>query len=498
MSYLQSTMMPNKLNETHLFALAAKIEASMGLYFPKSKHADLLRRLHGVTHDLGCSSTVECVARILAEPSNRQYQDILAKHLTIGETYFFRNKLGIQLLNTKILPDIIRRQDGERTLKIWSAACATGEEPYSMSMLLDGLLPPNKGWKRKIFASDINLDFLSKARAGIYGDWSFRNTPQITKNRYFQQRADKKYQIVDEIKQSVDFFQWNLITDTYPSVIKGLINLDLILCQNVFIYFEPETIFKVLKQFYETLNDGGWLIISPSEAPFVSASEFHYTANVPGGICFQKRKPTARVVSTPTPPKLKSPKPQPNIERAVAQSPNVEKQPPEESLHTEILQHYQHGHYQKVIEKLNTAMFSNGKFWYCGDKNFRLLIRAYANAKQFDAGLQCCKAVIEQKKLHPLPHYLMGTILQIQGKPEIAIAAFRRALYLNDGCELAYYGLANAYRQLSQNRQAKQNLQTLLVLLEKYPDEKKLRGDDELTVKMLKNMASALLEILEG
>jgi len=498
MAYLYPAMMPNKLSETHLFALSAKIEASMGLHFPPSKHADLLRHLHHIANDLGCSGIGECAGKILAGPLNKQYHDTLARHLTIGETYFFRNKIGVQLLKTQILPDILRKRTAEKSLKIWSAACATGEEPYSISILLNDLIPPDKGWKYNIFASDINVNFLTKARLGIYGNWSFRNTSQFIKNRYFLKRADQKYQIADKIKQSVKFFQWNLMTDNYPSVAKGLFNLDLILCQNVFIYFESETIFKILKQFYKTLNEGGWLIISPSEAPFVSASDFHYAGDVPGGICFQKRKPTPSATPFPVPTQLNTSNTQPNFKIIASQLPEAEKQPTEENLHPQMLQYYQQGHYQKIIKKLNAAMFSEDEFWYCGDKNFRLLIRAYANAKQFDAALQCCEAVIAQKKLHPLPHYLMGTILQIQDMPDKAIAAFRRALYLNDGCELAYYALANAYRQMGKNKQAIQNLKTLLVLLDPYPDEKELRGDEELTVKALKNMASTLLEILEG
>lgn len=495
-------IMESSITETQLFALADKIETLMGLHFPQAKHTDLTRKLHYVAEDLGCSNTATCVEKLITEPLNQRYQNALAKHLTIGETYFFRNKTGIALLKSKIFPDMIRKREAEKRLKIWSAACSTGEEPYSFAMLLDSLQLPNNAWQYKIFASDISLDFLEKANRGIYSNWSFRNTTQFQKNRYFLKPADNKYQIVDRIKQRVDFFQWNLVSDIYPSILKGLHNLDFISCQNVFIYFEPETIFKILKRFYETLDDGGWLLVSPSEAPFISASEFHYTGEALGGIFFQKRSRLSSVAMAYNAEMQYSPK---TITSCVPQT-ELEPSPPlpsvgedltEDALYELALQNYQHGHYDALIDQLKTAMFGGDEFRYCGDKSFKLLIQVYVNTQQYTAALQCCESVIAENKLNVLPHYLMGTVLQLQGQYNAAVESFRRALFLDDSCMLAYFALANSFRKLSKNRQAIQTLKNLLKSLDRHPENEILKGDDELTVKTLKITTKMLLADLE-
>ena len=154
--------------------------------------------------------------------------------LTNGETYFFRDHGQFDLLRLRLLPELIERRRDAKTLRLWSAGCSSGEEAYSLAMLLDMLLPKRDGWNILILGSDIDEAALAKARRGHYGQWSFRMAPPALKQRYFQRKGDE-WMLDERIRSMVTFRTSNLIGETFPSA--ELRDMDLILCRNVFIYF---------------------------------------------------------------------------------------------------------------------------------------------------------------------------------------------------------------------------------------------------------------------
>jgi len=159
---------------------------------------------------------------------------------------------------------LIQRNRTRKTLRICSVGCSTGEEPYSLAMLLEKLIPDIKGWNIFILGVDINQEAIQKAREGIYSSWSFRGVQEGIKQNYFK-LVDKKYHISQEIKKMVDFQVLNLVRDLFPQKNSELRNMDLILCRNVFIYFEFTAIATVVKKFYNTLQPLGYLLTGHTE-----------------------------------------------------------------------------------------------------------------------------------------------------------------------------------------------------------------------------------------
>ena len=190
---------------------------------------------------LGLRDAEAYVQWLLSSPLTRREIETLASHLTVGETYFFREKRSFDILEEQVLPELIRlhRGDGMR-LRIWSAGCCTGEEPYSVAMLLDRMIPDLADWNVTILATDINPRFLEIASAGVYGEWSFRAIPPGIRERYFSPLPGGRMQIAQRIRRMVTFSFLNLAEDVYPSLVNNTNAMDVVLCRNVLMYFTPE------------------------------------------------------------------------------------------------------------------------------------------------------------------------------------------------------------------------------------------------------------------
>lgn len=203
--------------------------------------------------------------------AQKEWKELLLL-LTTGESYFFRDSGQFFLLKNIILPELIAYQKNswqqqgkmQPTLRIWSAGCSTGEEAYSLAILLTEIIPDWQSWRLHILGTDINIESIKKARKGLYSSWSFRTVDEQKKNTYFI--PDKNgWQIKDSIRQLVKFEYGNLVKDNFPDFSADIANMDLIVCRNVFVYFEPEAIAQVLKKFYQTLRPGGYLFTAHAE-----------------------------------------------------------------------------------------------------------------------------------------------------------------------------------------------------------------------------------------
>jgi chemotaxis protein methyltransferase CheR len=159
----------------------------------------------------------------------------LAAELTVGETYFFRDPAQLDFVRREALPDIRRRTGDGHPLRVWSAGCASGEEAYSLAILLD-----EAGDDAPVFASDLSRASLAKARAAVYGPWSLRGVDAAVVRRHFRPR-DGRHVLDERIRRRVSFMPLNLAADGYPSL-AGPWGMDLILCRNVLMYFHPEAV----------------------------------------------------------------------------------------------------------------------------------------------------------------------------------------------------------------------------------------------------------------
>lgn len=180
--------------------------------------------------------------------------------LTVHETYFFREELQLQAFAQEILPELAAKKT-DRALRIWSAGCATGEEPYTIAMLLLEH-PELRDWKIEIFASDVSQRVLQIARRGVYGQASFRSAPQYFIQKYFNKDADG-LRIADAVKRNVMFLHLNLVDDTRLAFINPM---DIVFCRNVLIYFDLPTKKRVVELFHRKLRPNGYLLLGHSES----------------------------------------------------------------------------------------------------------------------------------------------------------------------------------------------------------------------------------------
>ncbi len=206
-----------------------------------------------------------------SSPESQKEWRELALLLTTNESYFMRDKGQFLLLEKVILPELIARKIKlhetlgiKPRLRIWSAGCSTGEEPYSLLIILKQLISDWDKWKILILGTDINQAAIEKAQRGIYSPWSFRLVDPELQNRYFSQRKTD-WEIDQNLRQSVTFRSVNLVRDNFPNIYTDLHNMDLILCRNVFVYFEAQYISQVLKKFAKTLRHGGYLMTGHAE-----------------------------------------------------------------------------------------------------------------------------------------------------------------------------------------------------------------------------------------
>ncbi|WP_075089116.1 CheR family methyltransferase [Verrucomicrobium spinosum] len=250
------------LSDPEFQKLKEWIISTTGLSYYADKDRDLATAV-GRCQELGGRP-----AREVLEVLNRRggpALDRLVEELTIGETFFFRHLEMFHALRDHVLPDLIQRRAALRSIRIWSAGCSVGAEPYSLSILLHDLLgDAARNWSFKIVATDINRRFLALARAGVYDTWALRGMDPALLQRTFH-RVGARWRINDLYREAVTFRHHNLVQDKFPSIEHELSGLDLIICRNVIIYFDTATNRRLADQFYRSLVPGGWLAVGHAE-----------------------------------------------------------------------------------------------------------------------------------------------------------------------------------------------------------------------------------------
>lgn len=182
--------------------------------------------------------------------------------LTVNETYFFREQNQLKAFSEEILPELKKKNSGTKKLRIWSAGCSTGEEPYTLAMLILESAIFN-GWEVEVIGSDINQRVLQVAREGVYRKNSFRAIEDYYVKKYFFSGGDGVHKIADRVKSLVNFSYLNLLD---PFKVKFLGHFDIIFCRNVMIYFDIESRKKVICMFYDRLSESGHLFLGHAES----------------------------------------------------------------------------------------------------------------------------------------------------------------------------------------------------------------------------------------
>ncbi|NBB75375.1 MAG: methyltransferase [Bacteroidetes bacterium] len=240
--------------------LRALIYDHTGIYFRDNKQYLLESQVGRRLKALNLTS-YESYIELLQNGRRHSELPALVNAITINETFFFRHPKQYEAIVNDVLPALITKHNRSR-VRIWSAACSTGDEPYTLALLINEM-------KRRRFSkvqfdivgTDINTAVLDKARKGTYGSYAVRNTPDRFLNKYFRAEGNR-YTLRRDVTDRVRFKHLNL---TDPSAVRGLRAFDLILCANVLIYFDRDTKQAVISNLYERLRPGGYLFVGTSE-----------------------------------------------------------------------------------------------------------------------------------------------------------------------------------------------------------------------------------------
>jgi chemotaxis protein methyltransferase CheR len=501
--------MTEHLSSSSLAQLSEFVADQMGFYFPRERWLDLERSMRSVSREFEFTDMESCVQWLMSSPVTQSRIEILASHLTVGETYFLRERQSFDLLETRVLPELInRRRDTDRRLRIWSAGCCTGEEPYSIAMLLRRMLPDLEDWRITVLATDINPQFLRKAEDGIYGEWSFRASPAEFKERYFAKRTHGRFEVLPEIKRMVTFSYLNLMEDSYPSLLSNTNAMDIIFCRNVLMYFGSERAKEVVRKLRLSLLDGGWLIVSPCEASPVLFEQFT-TVNFPGTILYKRDKHISEPLAYGFEAQTHSPlEPMPSLSLSVTPEPVIAKaEPPEEpialavtktketapdeTVYGKSLLLYEEGFYEEAAQMLSTVLAADSN----DVKAAALLARVYANQGKLTEASRCSEQAVAADRLNPACHILQAAILQEQGAFPEAVQALQRALYLEPNLVLAHFALGNIARRQEKVREAARHFDNARALLSAYSREQVLQEFDGMTAGRLMEIIRSTQEV---
>jgi chemotaxis protein methyltransferase CheR len=257
-----------------------------GIFHPDNKLSLLFDRCSRRMKLLKCSSLAEYLDCLVARPTRQTELTALLNEITIGETCFFRNQAQLEAFREVVLPRILqaRSTTASRRLRIWSAGCSTGEEPYTLRMLLlEESQRVLKNWTFEILATDLNERSLAHARAGIFGSHSTRRLAQPYRDRYFIPSGEK-FQLKAGIRTGVNFSRLNLSDDARMASMKAV---DAIFCCNVLIYFDLKSKRRVLERFHKNLLPHGYLFLGQSESLYKVSNDFRLV-HLPGTTAYVK------------------------------------------------------------------------------------------------------------------------------------------------------------------------------------------------------------------
>ena len=518
---------PNEL----LSEFAGFVEAEMGLSFPPEKRADLARGVLRVCEECGHPDPEAFIRQTISSPLSRDRVEELAAGLTVGETYFFREKKALDAFEELAIGRWLRERRGaDRQLRIWCAGCASGEEAYTVAMLLMMLIPDLKDWQVSIVATDINPRFLEKARAGVYTKWSFRDVPTRIIDRFFTPHGSH-FEIVPEVRRLVEFSFLNLKEGGFAALPR-FSNLDAIFCRNVLMYFAPDTIREVARNFHDSLADGGYLLVSQTELNDECFPGFG-KASHQGGLIYRKTgawgKPLAGAGRYHVPPPSRTgggwgcptqasphPHPVPPLEGegeflwrggpaavapvtvstvpfpfvgSAAPARRVELEPlgaPED-----LLPAAEQALACRAYGKAETLLLRHLADHPGEASALARLARICADQGRHDEAKRHIEGAVAADGMQALYHYLQAAILTEQGDKREASAALRRALYLDPDFALAYVALGNLALGAGNRAEAERHFNYAVSLLKRYGPGDQLPEAEGMT-------AGSLIEAIES
>jgi chemotaxis protein methyltransferase CheR len=419
---------PVVLCDTDFARLRLLLARAAGLVFDDARRESLA---YSVTERLRATglTTVGEYLDLVQQPGNAERQQLLDE-VTIQETHFFRNPPQVRALRAHVVPELVREAAaGSRRLRIWSAGCSTGEEPYTIAMLLRELLPSTAGWDVRVVATDLSTKALEAARSGVYGPRAVQLASDEERARFFVALPDGRFQVRPEVAELVDFRHHNLVTEPPPFGADD--RLDLVLCRNVTIYFSRETTRALMGRLHSALRHGGYLFLGHSETLWQVSDAFRLVAlgagdsaayvyrRLDAGTGERRRVlPDRRTFDEGPgdPDRRTGPRRAwEALTRGRVRDPDAAPAVPP----------------ARVAEMPSAAtLLSSG--------------RAALAAGRYDDAASLAESAAAATPLHAPAHRLRGEALVALGRDEQALIALRKALYLDPDDALAHFQLAGA------------------------------------------------------
>lgn len=395
--------------------------------------------------------------------------------LTIGETYFLRDKRHFTILREHIVPRILlkRRQDSDLRLTIWCVGCATGEEAYSIATILYETVPDIASWDIAIVASDVNQRAIETARTGIYREWSFRQTLPAFRQRYFTQVEDG-WQIAPRIREMVRFQRGNLLNGM------PVPDADIIFCRHVLMYFSSQQIAQAETILHRTLADGGWLLLGQAEA-LRSKREDWLLHMFPGTPIYQKTDDMAIHQTEPISYPARPDRPEPQIRD-------------------------NSGHYAEAVKAIHEDNTQSAEYHLSEllsqdpehPQAHIMIASMLANRQAYPEALAHLSMALETDGLLADAHYVKGLIQLEQGDESGAVQSFSAAIYCERDHILASFLLGTLHAQRNDLEKARRNWRNVLRAIEDTQSNAYVSDISDMTVERLQSLLDKDLSEEDG
>lgn len=456
-----------ELNENQYLILCTLVERHSGLHLQLNDRHIFERKIRDSIQERGYTSFKEYLNVLRYDQKGEHEINRLIDLITNNETYFFREPSHFELLKTHILPELL--QKGISPIKIWSAGCATGEEAYTLAIVIKQFQQLHGSFPIRIIATDIDMTALRKAGEARYGQHSFRGVNPSIIRSYFT-RNSHGWVLNRDIVNMVDFRHLNQVNGVYPS--GDLHDVDVIFFRNVSIYFKPETNLRILSKLYDTLREGGYLFPGVTETMQYRTNPF-FLREV-GNVFILQKVPQPAPASKPVPPPIR-PRP---IESPV---PSEKVQPTTVTAKVEMKSDSAHNkalNLQQAIEFLNQSNFMEASAVLnelieermAEEDAMLLMAHIQFNRGNVDQARQLIERVLLVNDIRPEAFLLQGMIKKNMGETEEAIRVLQKALFLQGNMWVANYQLAEIYRASGAKEKARREYTNAIKNLQKATD----------------------------
>ncbi len=491
-------MLPLSTEEFCLFQQFL-IETS-GLYFPPDRSQSFHFALWNRLQQRGYDSYGEYYRLLKYHPEGRFELRELLDLITIGETYFFRNKAQFEVLQKYVLPEIVQRKKNadSKSIRVWSAGCSGGDEAYSIAIAILESVPSVDEWNISILGTDINRNALSRAKKGVYGERDINQLPKAYLDKFFESQGST-YLVKNRVKELVQFEYHNLASDPY--IHDQMKEIDILFCRNVIIYFDGQTTQRVINNFNNCLALHGYLFLGHTETLWQITNNFE-RVEFPQAFIYQKRLSSDQIGALPFVVMPEVPSYDFNSSNSKFTGGGVfskgqiawgqEDLGPwgkKEALNCQValspdLEEMDSKHHRKAFDTFSSTPSL--------DAQDKIDVQAYlaratllANEARYQEAAELLIKVIGVDPLHIEAYYLLGTLYCKKNEFKEAEAQFRKVIYLDPHSILAYYNLGHIYLSQKKLTEAVREFENAIRLIEKRSKDDPIRFCEDFTPDLI-------------